>query len=344
MKAGGKATFQVPPRFSLAQLPTPLEVFPLSPDPDSGIEIFIKRDDLTGSILSGNKIRKLEFLFYDLVRKKADVVITCGGVQSNHCRAVAALCAVAGIECRLVLKGRRPAVPDGNLFLAALSGAQAKFITVREYEKNVDSIMKEMARRYRRKGRNPYIIPEGGSDPLGVWGYIKASEEIKKQTDEARIKVDVIACAVGSGGTYAGLYLGCKLAGWDIRVVGFAVSRNARYFQKRIFDLCLAVENDLGRKLGIEPEEFDIDDRFIGPGYGRIGPVETDFIRTVAANSGIILDPAYTSKALLGLFRRIDEGSFAPASNIVFIHTGGQWGLIPHRAAFAAGNRRRRAE
>ena len=321
-----------PPRFSLAQLPTPIEILPLSPVPDSKIEIFIKRDDLTGSVLSGNKIRKLEFLFYDLIRKKSDLVITCGGVQSNHCRAVAALCATSGIECRLVLKGRRPKIPDGNFFLSTLTGAKSTFITAGEYEKNVDSIMKNMARRYKRKGKRPYVIPEGGSDPLGVWGYIKALEEIKGQVVRSKIKIDAIACAVGSGGTYAGLYLGSRVIGWDVQLVGFAVSRNARYFEKKIFDICQATERDVGRNLEIRPEEFDIDDRFIGPGYGRIGPLETDFIREVAANSGIILDPAYTSKALLGLFERIREGSFRDGSRLLFIHTGGQWGLFPQRA------------
>ena len=325
---------QPPPRFSLAQLPTPLEILPLSPNPDSRIEIFIKRDDMTGSILSGNKIRKLEFLFYDLISKKTNVVITCGGVQSNHCRAVAALCAASGIECRLVLKGREPSTPDGNYFLSRLFGAKAKFITSGEYEESVDDIMRDLTGRYKARGKRPYVISEGGSDPLGVWGYIKALEEIKRQAERAKIKIDAIACAVGSGGTYAGLYLGNKMTGWDIKILGFAVSRNAIYFQKRIFDICLAVEKDLGRNLNINPEEFDIDDRFIGPGYARIGPVETDFIGNVARNSGIVLDPAYTSKALLGLFSSITEGRFRKGSNIIFIHTGGQWGLLPFRGRF----------
>ncbi len=325
---------QPPPRFSLAQLPTPLEILPLSPDPRSGIEIFIKRDDMTGSILSGNKIRKLEFLFYDLISKKTNVVITCGGVQSNHCRAVAALCAVSGIECRLVLKGREPRTPDGNYFLCRLFGAKAKFITSREYEESVDDIMRDLARRYKARGKRPYVISEGGSDPLGVWGYIKALEEIKRQAEKAKIKIDTIACAVGSGGTYAGLYLGSKITGWDIKILGFAVSRNSVYVQKRIFDICLAVEKDLNRDLNISPEEYDIDDRFIGPGYARIGPVETDFIGNVARNSGLVLDPAYTSKALLGLFSCIAEGRFRKGSNIIFIHTGGQWGLLPFRGRF----------
>jgi D-cysteine desulfhydrase len=286
---------------------------------------------MTGSILSGNKVRKLEFLFYDLISKKTNLVITCGGVQSNHCRAVAALCAASGIECRLVLKGREPKTPDGNYFLSRLFGAKAKFINSREYEKSVDDIMRDLARRYKARGKRPYVISEGGSDPLGAWGYIKALEEIKRQVEKAKIKIDTIACAVGSGGTYAGLYLGSKIMGWDIKVLGFAVSRNSIHHQKRIFDICLAVEKDLNRNLNLSPEEFEIDDRFIGPGYGRIGPVETDFISNVARNSGIVLDPAYTSKALLGLFNCITEGRFRKGSNIIFLHTGGQWGLLPFR-------------
>jgi len=323
-----------PPRFSLAQLPTPLEALPLSPAPESGIEILIKRDDLTGSILSGNKIRKLEFLFYDLVSKKSDVVVTCGGVQSNHCRAVAALCATAGIECHLVLKGKKPRVPDGNFFLDTLFGAKVTFVTVREYEKNINGIMDKIADRCKGRKKKPYVIPEGGTDPLGIWGYVKALEEMRKQTQKAKIRIDTICCAVGSGGTYAGLYLGSKIYGWNVRIFGVAVARNSRYYEKAIYDNCIAFESGIGKNLKIVPEEFDIDDRFIGPGYGKIGPVETDFIKKVARNSGIVLDPAYTSKALLGLFNNIANGKFRNRSNIIFIHTGGHWGLLPSRGKF----------
>ncbi len=320
---------QPPPRFSLAQLPTPIEILPLSPSPDSGVNLFIKRDDLTGSILSGNKVRKLEFLFYDLLASRCNTVITCGGVQSNHCRAVAAICATAGVECHLVLKGKEPINPEGNYFLSKLFGARVKFISVKEYETGVDEVMRDMAARLKSKGKKPYIIPEGGSDPLGAWGYIKALKEIKKQTESSGIDIDVIVTAVGSGGTYAGLYLGAKISGWDIDILGFAVCRDSLFFQKRIFDICLTVENELSKDLGLNPEQIQIDDNFIGPGYAKIGPAETRFIRDVAANSGIVLDPAYTSKALLGLFARVSEGRFSSGSNILFIHTGGQWGLLP---------------
>jgi D-cysteine desulfhydrase len=322
-------TIKFPPRFSLSQLPTPIESLPLTPNPKSGVNIFVKRDDLTGSVLSGNKIRKLEFLFYDLVSRKADTVITCGGVQSNHCRAVAALAAMSGIECHLVLKGKAPSKPEGNYFLDKLLGAKVKFVTEKEYETDADGVMRKLADRLKLKKRRTYIIPEGGTDPLGLWGYIKALAEIKKQIAKANIKVDTICCAVGSGGTYAGLYLGTKIYRWNVNVFGIAVCRDTAYFQKKVYDSCIAIEKEIGRNLKINPEEIDIDDRFIGPGYAKVGHLEIDFIKNVAKNSGLILDPSYTSKALLGLFSNIADGKFKKRSNVIFIHTGGQWGLMP---------------
>ena len=318
-----------PPRFSLSQLPTPIESFPLTPDPKSGVNIFIKRDDLTGSVLSGNKVRKLEFLFYDLISQKADIVITCGGVQSNHCRAVAALAAMSGIECHLVLKGKAPRKPEGNYFLDKLFGAKIKFVTEKEYEVDADGAMRKLANRLKSKKRRPYIIPEGGTDPLGLWGYIKAITEIKKQAAKAKIKIDTICCAVGSGGTYAGLYLGTKIYRWDVNILGIAVCRDSEYFQKKIYDNCIAVENEIGRNLKVDPGEIDIDDHFVGQGYAKFGDTEIDFIKNVAKNSGLVLDPSYTSKAMLGLFGNIVEGKFKKRSNVIFIHTGGQWGLMP---------------
>jgi D-cysteine desulfhydrase len=240
---------------------------------------------------------------------------------------VAAVCASAGIECHLALKGKEPRSPSGNYFLSKLFGAKTRFVSIEEYETDIDNIMRGLAGKL--KGKKPYIIPEGGSDPLGVWGYIKALEEIKKQVDKANIKIDTIVTAVGSGGTYAGLYLGAKLCQWNVSILGFAVCRDSLHFQKRIFDICLAVENELATNLGLDPAEIDIDDRFIGPGYARIGPTEKAFIRDIALNSGIVLDPAYTSKALLGLFTSIGENKFKPNSKILFIHTGGHWGLMP---------------
>jgi D-cysteine desulfhydrase len=233
------------------------------------------------------------------------------------------------VECHLVLKGREPKTPAGNFFLSRLFGAKTRFISEKEYEANVDGIMHAMARRLNTRGKKAYVIPEGGSDPLGVWGYIKALQEIKAQAETANLDFDTIVTAVGSGGTFAGLYLGSKITGWNVKIMGFAVCRNTLHFQRRIFDLCLTVEKELGADLGLDPADIDIDDCFIGPGYARIGRTEADFIRDIAIHSGLVLDPAYTSKALLGLFTRIAERRFPPGSQVLFIHTGGIFGLLP---------------
>ncbi len=320
-----------PPRFQLAMLPTPIEHFGLSPAPDSGIDIFIKRDDLTGSELSGNKIRKLEFILYDALKGGHDTLITCGGVGSNHCRATAALAARAGLGCHLVLKGKKPAVPDGNLLLDTLYGAELHFVSECEYESDIDSILKEHAARLSRKGRKPYIIPEGASNPLGVWGYFLAGIETKKQLDKASIKADTLVCAVGSGGTYCGLYLASLYLKWPVRLIGFAVSRDCLYFTKRIADLAHAFVDKYDLRLKPSISDIEIDDAYIGPGYAKIGDREASFIKGIARHNGIVLDPAYTAKAMFGLFDYVIKGRIEPETKVVFIHTGGLLSVFPYR-------------
>ncbi len=323
-----------PPRFRLAMLPTPIELFGLSPVPDSGIDIFIKRDDLTGSELTGNKIRKLEFILYDAISKGHDTLITCGGIGSNHCRATAALAARAGLKCELILKGEKPSIPDGNLLLDILYGARLNFISERKYESNIHTILSDRADRLAAKGRKPYIIPEGASNPLGVWGYFLAGIEIKRQLDKASIKADTIVCAVGSGGTYAGLYLASLYLNWPIRLIGFAVNRDCLYFTKRIIDLADAFVDRYDLRLKPSISDIEIDDAYIGPGYAKIGGREASFIKGVARNDGIVLDPAYTAKAMFGLFDYMIKGKIEPKAKVVFIHTGGLPSVFPYRKYF----------
>jgi D-cysteine desulfhydrase len=311
--------------------PTPLEMFSLTPAPRSGIEIFIKRDDQTGSELSGNKIRKMEFVLYDLISKRSDIIITCGGVQSNHCRVVAALAARVGLDCELILKGKQTTLPDGNFLLDKLYKAKTRIITEKEYEKDIEGILIKRAKTLKKSGRKPYIIPEGASTPLGVWGYFLAGLELKEQLDKAGIKAGYIACAVGSGGTYAGLYLASLYLKWPVKILGFAVCRNTDYFIGKILNLVEQFIDDYKLNLKPDPSEVFIDDNYIGPGYAKISQRETDFIKSVAANSGIILDPAYTSKSMIGLFDYIAEGKIGRNSAVVFIHSGGLLSIFPQR-------------
>lgn len=320
-----------PPRFQLAMTPTPLEMLSLTPAPRSGIEIFIKRDDQTGSELSGNKVRKMEFILYDLIAKKSDIIITCGGVQSNHCRVVAALAARVGLDCELILKGRPATLPDGNFLLNKLFKARMKIITEKEYEKDIEGILIKRARALKKRGRRPYIIPEGASTPLGVWGYLLAGLELKGQLDKAGISADYIVCAVGSGGTYAGLYLASLYLKWPVRILGFAVCRNTDYFKGKILSLVEQFSDNYKLNLKPDPSRIFIDDNYIGPGYAKISRREADFIKSVAANSGIILDPAYTAKSMIGLFNYIIEEKISRNSTVVFIHTGGLLSIFPQR-------------
>lgn len=311
--------------------PTPIESFGLSPVPKSGIEIFLKRDDLTGSELSGNKVRKLEFIFYDAIAKRSDTLITCGGVGSNHCRATAALAARSGLGCQLFLKGAKPASPDGNLLLDTLFGARITYVTERAYESGIDNIMNHQAAKLKAKGKRPYVIPEGASNSLGIWGYLLEGIELKRQLDKAGIKADYLVCAVGSGGTYAGLHLAAQYLNWPVQIIGMAVARNRAYFENKISRMLIEFAETFDFPVNIQNRIINIDDSYIGPGYAKISKKESDFMKGVAANSGIIFDPAYTAKAMIGLFDYMVKGEIPNRSRVVFIHTGGLLSIFSHR-------------
>jgi len=317
-----------PKKINLVSGPTPIEPFKLLPDWPAGLKIFLKRDDLTSLLLSGNKARKLEFIATEIKNKKADTLITCGGIQSNHARATAILATQMGLKSYLVLRGRPDTEAQGNLFLDKLVGAEIKHITPAEYE-YVDRIMEEEAEGLRRAGRNPYIIPEGASSELGVWGYIKATVEILSQLKKSKIKVDRVVCAIGSGGTYTGLFLGSKAFGWNVKVTGFNVCYTADYFKNRIGNLITSFLQKYRWKLKINLDELDIIDGYVGDGYARSRRIERDLIANLARSSGIILDPVYTGKAMLGLIEETRKGTIGVKEKVLFLHSGGIYGLFP---------------
>lgn len=201
-------TFQFPPFKSMAHLPTPIAALSRLSKAIGGPQLFIKRDDLTGCAMSGNKIRKLEFVAADAIKKGADTLITCGGIQSNHARATAVLAAKLGLKSLLVLRGQMGGDADGNLFIDKLVGAEIRCITKEDYNARVNEIMDEIADELRAQGRKPYIIPEGASNAVGALGYLRAFKEITEQSKQLKLNFDAIICAVGSGGTYAGLSIG----------------------------------------------------------------------------------------------------------------------------------------
>ncbi|MCK4385976.1 MAG: D-cysteine desulfhydrase family protein [candidate division Zixibacteria bacterium] len=326
-------TKRFPKSLDLAMKPTPIERIRNFPQVPQGFEIFVKRDDLTEFYLSGNKIRKLEFIFYDVLKKNADTLITCGGFQSNHARATAILGTRFGLKSVLVLFGENSPVLDGNLFLNELVGAEIKYIPQDRYGE-LEAIMEEVSSKLKKEGKKPYIVPEGASNELGVWGYIKASWEIKKQLEKRKLKIDKIITAVGSGGTYAGLFLGSKIFDWEVQIYGFNVKDTAQIFVDRIYELMMTTKEKFKLKVNFEKEEIKIIDGYVGKGYAKSRKEELDLIKSVAENTGIILDPVYTGKAMYGLLDQLKRGRFSPEDKILFLHTGGGFGLFPIKESF----------
>ena len=321
-----------PDRVPLARLPTPLEPSPRL-GAEIGVDLLWKRDDLSGLELSGNKARKLEFLLAEAEASGADTLVTCGGVQSNHCRATAFAAARRGLGAVVLLRVPDPSRPpalEGNALLDHLAGARIRWVSPDEYRRRTE-VLEAAAAELRAEGRRPYVIPEGGSSALGCWGYVTAVAEILQQLPPAwRDGPVAIAYACGSGGTGAGIELGVRLAGWSgARPVGFAVCNDAAYFRTRMAELCADARRRWPGLPEVRAEGIAIDDRFVGPGYGEATAEGLGLLARAARADGVLLDPVYTGKAMLGLAARSREGVLPPARRVVFLHSGGVFGIFP---------------
>ena len=324
---GITSTISFPSLIPLAQRPTPIQKlhsFSRSLD----VDLWIKRDDLTGFGLSGNKVRKLEFLLKEAKEQEADMLITCGAAQSNHARATALAGARLGMRSHVLLRGGPEIQPEGNLLLLDLVGAKVQWCTDEEYRAK-ERIMAEMAEEARAEGFSPYVIPEGGSNALGVVGYVLAMHELVVQAEESNLELDTIVCAVGTGGTMAGLCAGKHYTEWPGRVIGFNVAESAEYFRTRVDELLMEVGSLLRQPVHMQPECGDIIDGYVGPGYGLCGTGDRHMVRDVARREGILLDPTYTAKAFHGLIDRLLKKDSRFGKRILFWHTGGGFGLFP---------------
>jgi L-cysteate sulfo-lyase len=320
------------PRFPLAFLPTPLHPLPrLSARLGGELRLWIKRDDQTGLAGGGNKTRKLEFLIADAQAQGADLVVTTGAIQSNHCRQTAAAAAQAGLECQVVLSGEPPAEPNGNLLLDALLGAVIHWTT---REKRAQRLV-ELTEALRAAGRRPYPIVLGGSDPVGASGYALALEELWEQARARDLRLDAIVFASSSGGTQAGLSAGSWALGWDAPLLGISVDEPEAKLRSHAAELATRTAAHLGRPHAFTPGEVRVNAEYLGGGYAVMGELEREAIRLMAREEGILLDPVYTGRAFGGLLDLIRRGAFGPGSNILFWHTGGAPALFAYAGELA---------
>ena len=322
-----------PPRVPLANQPT--RGHWLRYGADLGARFWIKRDDHTGSELMGNKVRKLEYLMAEALSQEATHVITCGGEQSNHARATAFAAAQLGMKSVLILRtddpGKPPA-PTGNILLDRLVGAELVWIS-RPAWRDRNRLLAEHADRIRAAGGRPYIVPEGGSNALGSWGYIRAMRELASDLHEIASPENpvTVVYACGSGGTGAGLILGAKLwnlAARGIHVAGVNVCDDRAYFVASIGAICAEAEERWQLGANVTAADIELVDGHVGLGYAKSRPEELATIRDLCRSDGVVLDPVYTGKAFHGVVTELRADPKRFGSTVAFIHTGGMFGLF----------------
>ncbi|MDJ0665093.1 MAG: D-cysteine desulfhydrase family protein [Acidimicrobiia bacterium] len=322
-------SLELPRRIPLAITPTPLEYAERLSVAWGGPRIWFKRDDLTGFGLSGNKVRKLEFHLAAAIDKGADTVVTCGSLQSNHSRATALACARLGLHCVLLLRRREGEEADlsGNLLLDQLAGAEIRYITPADWDRRDELLVTEAASQ-NDQGRLCWVIPEGASDGLGMWGFVLALREIADQAAAIDGSSPVLWHAASSGGTTAGIGWGVDRLGLKLRIVACSIGDPGATIRAKVE----AILAEAAAQLGIDPPRphIEYNDAHVGGGYGVVTDEELEVQAEATRLTGLIFDPTYTGKALAGLHREIGEGRYGPGENIVFWHTGGGFAVFAH--------------
>ncbi len=314
------------PRISLGHLPTQLHELPRLSEALGGPRLFAKRDDQTGLAMGGNKTRKLEFLVADALDHQADTLITAGAPQSNHARQTAAAAVRAGMGCVLVLRGQPPAGKQGNLLLDGLLGAQVRWADRSAVTATMDAAAAELA----AQGHRPYVIPYGGSNPVGATGYVAAREELTGQARQMELHLDRIVFASSSGGTQAGLAVGARATGYTGQVLGISVDEPRDSLQAKVAELATATAAHLKLGFAFERGEIEVNAGYLGSGYGIMGPAEREAIYLAARTEGMLLDPVYTGRAFAGLIDLVRKGEIKQGENVLFWHTGGTPALFAY--------------
>ncbi len=311
-------------KLSLANTPTRIEKVQLM-DADLPANVFIKRDDLTGLSVTGNKIRKLEYLLQKSLDDGATDIITTGAVQSNHARATAMACARLGFQCHLLLAGSEDVPDEGNLFLDRLCGADIRFISQEAYDADRDEIMAAWKDELDKDGKLTDVIPMGGSNGLGSFGYVDCFEEILEQEKAMGITFDVVACVTGSAGMLAGLVYANALHEAGKEIVGISISSSVEEIKEKLIPPIIDEMNEWNGT-SIPADGVTVIGGYEGRGYALSRPEELEFIWDFVSQTGIILDPVYTGKAMYGTLSELLEGRWEGKENILFIHSGGAFG------------------
>jgi D-cysteine desulfhydrase len=318
------------PRVELALGPTPLlKLERLSAE--LGVELWVKRDDLTGLLESGNKIRKLEFLVGEALSQRADTLVTCGTLQSNCCRAVSAVAARLGLRAVLALKGAPPEEYDGNLLLDHLLGAEVHYCDDAAWGR-IDEVLGDLADRVRARGGTPYVIPESGATVTGALGYLACGRELAEQARHGAPEFDTVAITAFSGGSQAGLLMAKQLTGLRAQIVSIPIAWEAHRVRAYVEDVIRQARLRYGLNVAV-PDGIRVIDGYQGSGRAEVQPEELRTVVRLARREGIVLDPVYTGKAFHGLLDTLRRERGALGRRVCFIHTGGIFSIFPFRRA-----------
>ena len=325
------------PRRRYLNGPTPIEAMPeLSRTLGGKVNLYVKRDDLLPGAAGGNKTRKLEFCIADALEKGADTIITCGAVQSNHCRLTASWSAKEGLDCHLVLEervaGSYKKEASGNNFLFELLGV--KGIKVVSGGSDMTGEMADKAEELSALGKTPYIIPGGASNATGALGYAACAEETMAQLNARGLSIEHIVVPSGSAGTHAGMVTGLSGVNANIPVSGVNVSRPRDVQEEIVYTLARELAAKLGLKTGVDRKDVVCFDRYVGPGYSIPTDAMVEAVKLFARTEAILLDPVYSGKAAAGLIDLIRQGHFPEGSNVLFLHTGGSPALFAYLDTF----------
>ncbi len=324
----------IPPKMSIANIPTPIySLDKINPD-KAWSRLYIKRDDFTGFELSGNKVRKFEYSIREALDQGAEMLITCGVLQSNHTKATASVAAQYGFGCHLVLSGY-PEPPDGNYLFDKLLGSEIMLVPPGEYDGNYNQIMADLKAMYDQSGVPAYIIAAGGSNGIGMFGYMDAYREICEQEKKMGIRFDTIAVTDGSGSTYAGLYAANKLCCGCKQIVG--INANGNKTPGRIEGILEEGTSIMRLPCAIPTDDIYLNFNYYELGHPTASPELVGFIKFAVRETGIIFDPVFTGKGLLGVLEEIRKHNRRLRGNVLFIHTGGQIGLFPQKELFYPG-------